>query len=1434
MHPRENAKKIWPHLGWLATAALLLMGDATAFAQVTVPDGGGVFNWKGNDGDASDPDHWTWAIVPDDGHPVPGQLDVVNIGSTTSPITVGGNLNVFGAGIGYGQNVVTMTGTVNAAIDGIGADDAIFNAAVSTTGGISTSGTVTFNAPVDTFLGLYASHVNFAAGSSLTSMGTALAAGEINFSGGATGSSQPNAASSGPPIFSNTTALEVRGTMSIDGSGTSFTANGDTIVGTLGADVAPGSFGTIGISNGGKLVTSGTTYLGVLDTNYLSQTSPGSGVVIVTGSGSTWEAKNDIRVSDADNSFGSVNIQGGAILKLDVNADIRLGSASAGGFGVLTFDGTGGNPELMSGITNALIVGDQSYGILNIQNGASITHGGMIDVGNTQNANGTISIADSASSLTCNGPFIVGDGGTGALNITGGTVTSNGTFSMGGAGEGNGSVSLVSGGTLSGKTNMYIGNFSGGSGTITVGQPSAMSAGTLTAGGVLNVGEGGVGEVDVYNGTVTCNGKATNNLVLGDTSTGVGTVNLTGSNASISAGSVVVGNAGIGTMSIQSGAQATFTGALIVAAAAGSSQSSTVTISGAGTTAMIGGNLIVGGQSTGSLTLTKSAQLNVKGSMIDLGQSSGSNGTLTLDGAGTAPTLLTADNTDVIVGDAGTGELEIANAAMLTVNDEMTVGNQAGSKGIVTVGSSAQQSSTLTVKNTLIVGEAGPGELNINNGSVMADSINPSLIIGDQAHTGNGAVVVSGTMAKLTAAGMEIGSSGTGALTVQGGGTVHASGPVVVGATTGSTGTITLNDDNSILTIDDTLTLGAAGVGTLNLNKGTLHDTADVAVGATGNGSTTGTGIATVAKSSTWRIDGNLTIGQFSGGTGMVTVQDGGTLQLNGTTLVLGQNMGSNGTLTMSGLGSELTGSDGNSATGKLVIGKSGSGTLNVLNSAVVNIPAAVTLGAAAGSSGTVVVDGSSGAGTSTFTTTVSSGSGADSLVIGGTGTGELDIRNGAAVNSVSNGVTIASQASSTGTVNFSGATSTWSIGLASTGSVATPGNLIVGGAGAKATLNLSNDANLVVNNLTVDQACNQAQVNVTNGGMLESGMTTIGATSGQGTVLVSGLASQWKVHSMLTVGNGGTGAVQINAAAHLNLPDSLEQLNVGGSGGSGTVTINGGSLDGDSEINVGYAGQGTVMVEGGGTLTADALNVGHEGVGDLQLSGASTGTTSSLTVGESVGAGSVTLSGGSQLNSDDTSIGFSSSGLVSVTDGSKLTMHGLGIGNFASGTLLIDGATSTVSSNLPVSVGSLEDGPASGTGSIGISGGGNLTVTSPNTVNIGDTANGTLSVSQGSANLYEIEIGNHGTVSLSGSNSTLSVSSSISVGSASGSGANSLSRTAPTLQPHPCGSLPAAQSISVVAVPPPSALSSSHRHRAVSASGSSVSSPSTVRLAVR
>lgn len=440
--------------------------------------------------------------------------------------------------------------------------------------------------------------------------------------------------------------------------------------------------------------------------------------------GATGTLSMSLFLSVAASGMGTVSITGGGTVS---NGNGFIAS-NGGSIGMVTVSGAG-SKWMNSG---NLKVGDQGAATLNIMNGGVVTN---VDgtVGTNSASISTVTVDGTGSAWTQTGDLNVGFAGTGTVNIQNGGVVSN---AIG-----------------------YIGRDAGSSGAVTVTSVVA----SWTNSGALYVGYGGTGTLDIQSGAKVSDTDGHIGFSAG--SNGRVTVDNDLSQW-MNSGSVTVGDSGTGTLNITNGGAVTNVDG-IIASVAGST--GMVTVDGAGSTWTNSGNggLKVGKAGNGTLTIQNGGVVTDFSGFI--GNDSGSNGIVNVDGAGS----LWTNTANVLVGAGGTGTLNITNGASVTNGADGIIGNVAGSIGTVNVNGAGSSWVTITFLN---VGSGGTGTLNITNGGLVS---NTSGFIGTFSGS-TGTATVDGAGSTWTNTGpLSIGAGGTGTLNIINGGVVNATNTII-------------------------------------------------------------------------------------------------------------------------------------------------------------------------------------------------------------------------------------------------------------------------------------------------------------------------------------------------------------------------------------------------------------------------------------------------------------------------------------------------------------------------------------------------------------------------------------------------------------------------------------------------------------------------------
>jgi T5SS/PEP-CTERM-associated repeat protein len=704
--------------------------------------------------------------------------------------------------------------------------------------------------------------------------------------------------------------------------------------------------------------------------------------------------------------------------------------------------------------------------------------------------------------------------------------------------------------------------------------------------------------------------------------------------------------------------------------------------------------------------------------------------------------------------------------------------------------------------NQMYVGSGGNGSFSVLSGAVLtADSLilaANSGVVGTFTATGASSQVLLGGGGQVNR--LDVGNWGIGTMTVSGGAlidaTVNASACTTtswcnnfVGNGAGSTGTLTITGAGSEVRTLRNFTVGQSSVFTLagsgfdiGTPGGTTNATVSVLSGGTlrterafvgsNNGSPDGLGtekangtVTVSGAGSSWvvkhnSIDGQsagVFIGSNAGGTGTVTISNGGKLTVDSSALPVTVNAfinigqsGGKGTLTVTGAGSVLEMLNG----GAIQVGRTGTAAVessfNVLAGGSV-VATFLNVGRD-GPAGKVSIDG---AGTQLILSGqgpyVAGGTGPAFASIGSNGVGQVTVSNGAlfrisdgydtsALSDRGPGFSV-SAGSSTGTLTIDGAGSRMEVVSTSispapgTGDSWNPRATIGSGVGSNGTLEVKNGGKLLLTGNAKSTATHARFTGLTVG------------NAGTGTVRVTGAGSEIALSghdSGIYVGRngGGSGTFEVLEGATASAVFFI----VGRDGGTGTGKIDGSNsklnLSGEGIYStggtgpaqglVGWGGTGTFTVSGGGSWT---ITDGYDTSG---TPGRGPGLWVGLTTGFGAGTGTLDIKGvGSVVDIYSTSIsppsgtadnfnafagvgvGAGSTGTVNITEGGKLLVTGNAV------------STPAFTRGTNVNIGGNSDTAYGGTGTVKVDGpGSNLRVTGADGfIAVGRNGVGTLEI---------------------------------------------------------------------------------------------------------
>ncbi len=161
--------------------------------------------------------------------------------------------------------------------------------------------------------------------------------------------------------------------------------------------------------------------------------------------------------------------------------------------------------------------------------------------------------------------------------------------------------------------------------------------------------------------------------------------------------------------------------------------------------------------------------------------------------------------------------------------------------------------------------------------------------------TGNVSPAIPGGSTNWTVgAPLSVGNSGTGSLTIAGGGTVTSTGTSIIGTGSAASGTVTVTGTNSRWSNDAEIVVGFQGSGTLTVAAGGV---ATATTGYIGYSTFTGGAATVTGANSRLELSGELLLGFQSGGT--LTIDAGGTV--TSTITRIGSTLSGDGTLNLNG-----------------------------------------------------------------------------------------------------------------------------------------------------------------------------------------------------------------------------------------------------------------------------------------------------------------------------------------------------------------------------------------------------------------------------------------------------------------------------------------------------------------------------------------------------
>ncbi len=424
------------------------------------------------------------------------------------------------------------------------------------------------------------------------------------------------------------------------------------------------------------------------------------------------------------------------------------------------------------------------------------------------------------------------------------------------------------------------------------------SAATISdAGAALTIhGEWQIGVAGTATATITrdVTTEALGGVTLGVQATGNGTLTVSNSKTLLSVtGDLVIGEAGKGAVNVKTGSTIDAAGSDVTVGEQ-STATGQATVDGSGSQFETG-SLTVGGASTkATVKISSGGDLEIA-TDLTVGEEAGSKGTLSVTDAGSQVSV----GGDATLGEAGSGTLTMTGGAM-SVAGAMTLGEEEGSSGKLTL-----SDATMSITGDLKIGEAASGAAIVQLGSVLQSN---AIELGG-ALGAKGSLTISGAGTNLTTGETTIGAGGSGALTINSGGLLTTNGDASIGSVAlGATVSASLDTGGEWIVGGD-LDVGDSGAGKLSIaGKETLVSVhGDMTIGGAAGGTAT-LGSTTGASSAQLTWDGRLTVGGGAKGTLTINAGDSVSALAGGEgELEIGADAGSSGKVSLAGTGASLS-----------------------------------------------------------------------------------------------------------------------------------------------------------------------------------------------------------------------------------------------------------------------------------------------------------------------------------------------------------------------------------------------------------------------------------------------------------------------------------------------------------------------------------------------
>lgn len=645
-----------------------------------------------------------------------------------------------------------------------------------------------------------------------------------------------------------------------------------------------------------------------------------------------------------DIGMGTMRIENWA-LDLAPNAALSVGELLIG-----QAAGTDGTLNVRQSLAilharGATSVGQNGTGALNLS-GSALGYGTLMRVGENAGSDGTFRVSDWGTFLLSD-DLHIGLSGTGDLAVeTAGYLESrNGTFGYYGDGVGTGTVSgsysfwsiaeqltigvsgrgrldVTDGGIVE-SNGLVVGQWATGDGTLALSDSS-----WVYVNGDGEVGTHGTGAVSVSD----YSGLQLERLLVGMWNGSHGEVTVTGPGSWIDSTNLTLGYDGDGRMTISDRGDVT-TGTVWLAAGSGATGSLTVRTGG---TLASTDDLYVGLRGAGDLAVSSGGSVLSRTGV--LGWADGAQGTAIVTGAGSLWDM----SGEMRVGSEGSGSLTIADGGKVQTGGKAILGQHARGDGLATVTGTG---SRWTISDALLVGDAGDGDLLIENGARVENTA--GYVAYTFGSTSSVAVENGGTWAQSDDS--YVGFGGTGSLAVRSGGSV-SSRDFTLGYHASGEGRAYFTGAGSSLDSSRIVYVGRSGMGEIAADNGaelsSVSGSVGVRSGSTGSVVLSGAGTL-------WDTSDYFVVGRSGNGTALI--EDGATLT-TGTGYIASNPTGV-GDMFVTDAGSLYR------TTGDLHLAPQGDGSLTVANGAEVEIGGDLLIGTFAGSTGMLSIGGFAGGG---------------------------------------------------------------------------------------------------------------------------------------------------------------------------------------------------------------------------------------------------------------------------------------------------------------------------------------------------------------------------------------------------------------------------------------------------------------------------------------